>query len=428
MDKIDSPVLDFENFKTATIENPEILDFFDIFNNKILENMTLVIHRQILRRLNGLSNSLDHLIEQISYVQKNKKGFTISLKSFIERSIKKETLINEGVIITKSTENQSSKNNYFIGNQTNNNMNSGLKNNPNSNSNDSFIATSAFYNYSSGKKENNSDSTKNEITKENRNINYNVQKQSKHGEAFTKDNKENEISIKKKKEDQKFYDDKLILSFEMENSISNKKEGSVNSNNMFSVSKKLNIPFFPDNDEEDIDISEDEQSEEENSLIATEKSEIFENMKKNRKENNNSYNNRSRSVSNLKDDNTKSNTDINDASNNEGINFNKKILNERFSFKENFGNGQTQNIMFNNINNIHNINIVNNEITNIQDLNKLSHLNLLNKKSSLKPHSDLPPTYNVLKKSGIRTKDKEESINGNLIFNFNLNVNCFYIF
>jgi hypothetical protein len=129
MDKIDSNILDYQNFKTAITENPEILDFFDIFNNKILENMTLVIHRQILRRLNGLSNSLDHLIEQIAYIQKNKKDLTITLKSFIERSIKKDSLFKEGLIITKSSENHSAKNNYFIENQENN-ANPALKSKP----------------------------------------------------------------------------------------------------------------------------------------------------------------------------------------------------------------------------------------------------------------------------------------------------------
>ncbi len=167
MEKIDSPILDYQSFKTVTTENPEILDFFDIFNNKILENMTLVIHRQILRRLNGLSNSLEDLIRQIRCLQNNKKDFTITLKSFIERSIKKESLLNEGIIITKLDEDKISNKNYFLGSHIDN-LNSTSQKNPNIN-NKSFFQTSHTC-----REENNTDVIKTNLNEKNKNLKGNI--------------------------------------------------------------------------------------------------------------------------------------------------------------------------------------------------------------------------------------------------------------
>lgn len=400
--------MDYQSFKTVTIENPEILDFFDIFNNKILENMTLVIHRKILRRLNGLSNSLENLIEQINSIQKNKKGFTITLKSFIERSIKKETLFNEGVIITKTSENLNTNNNYFLGNQANN-ANSPAKNNSNSNNNKPFVPTSA-----SCRKESVNDFDTININEKNKNLHVNSNRPSNFEMINNKSSKVNEINSNHNNRDhnKNLTDDKVKLSFEHDNSISYNKEDSISTNKMFSVSRKLNVPFFPDNDEEeeDIDLSDEEQSEGDNSVTGTEKSEIHNKNIPTKKEIN-QYN-KNNSFSDLKDENTKSNTFNNDASNNEGIKFDKKKLNERFSFKDNLRNGQTQNILVNNINNIHNINIVNNDIKNIQNLKNLSNFDLINKNTSLNLNAGLPPTYNLVKKSNLRSRDKEESMNG----------------
>lgn len=225
---------------------------------------------------------------------------------------------------------------------------------------------------------------------------------------INKDKKENTISTNKKKENENLNVDKLILSLDLDNSIYIKKEYSINTNKMFSVSKKLNVPFFPDNDdeEEDIDLCEDEQSDADCSVAATEKSQIYEKSKNNEDTFNFIIGN---NASNLKDENTKSNTYINDASNNEGMKFDKKTLNERFSFKNNFSNGKTQNILVNNINNIQNINIVNNKITDIHNLS------LLNKKTSLKLNPGLPPTYNVVNNYNLKSKNKEESIEGKKI-------------
>lgn len=435
MDKIESHALDYHNFKTAITENPEILDFFDIFNNKILENMTIVIHRQILRRLNGLSNSLEHLIEQISAIQKNKKGLTITLNSFIERSIKKESLLNEGVIITKSSENQSTNNhNYFISNK-NNNLNTAIFNNSNTKNNKSDIGASTSCNNSGSKKETYDQNNNNENIKDNKRLNNNKTLSLSRPEVpDSKDITNNSVmNNNKKKEDENIYDDKVIMSFDLDNSIYTKKEDSKNQNKMFSVSKKLNVPFFPDNDdeEEDIDnLSEEDLSETDNSFAATEKSQIYEKMKNN-KEDNLNFNQKSNNVSNIKEDNTKSNTYINDVSNNEGIQFDKKIINERINFNANLLDGKTQNILVNNINNIHNINIVNNGTGEIQNLQNLNNLGILNKKTYQKLNSGLPPNYNITKNYSIKTKNKEEAIKGKL-FCFQITakklLNFFFLF
>ncbi len=201
-------------------------------------------------------------------------------------------------------------------------------------------------------------------------------------------------------------DEKLILSFNIQNSYG-KNEDLIGKNKMFSVSKKLNVPLLPENeDEEEIDLYDEEDESESDS-------DIYDNNNLIKKEINN--NNRCSSVSNQKDENTKTNSFNNVANNSEGIKFEKIVINERFSFKDNLRDGHSQNILVNNINNIHNINIVNNDITNIHNINKLSNFGLLNKKSSLKMNAGLPPIFNDDKKICLRAQNKEEYFNGNLI-------------
>jgi hypothetical protein len=94
IEKIDDEELTYENYRMVTLENPEILDFFDIFNNKILENMTVVINKQIIARLNGLYESFDKITDKLHKIKMHKNGLTLSLSNFIERSIKNKSLIN----------------------------------------------------------------------------------------------------------------------------------------------------------------------------------------------------------------------------------------------------------------------------------------------------------------------------------------------
>lgn len=247
-----------------SIDNPEILDFFDIFNNKILENMTIVIHRQILRRLNGLVISLDDLISQINRCSDNKKGLTVTFKNFIDKALKNTHLINDGLITTKGSENNSL--NYFIG-----------LTNPINNKQD---------------------------------LNYNSPL----------------------------------------NNIQNSAPGKDVKNTMFSVSKKVHAPYFMDDEDDGIHMSESSDD----------------------------------SFSH----------DENNSKNNFTVNSN--ILKEKKEkiIQENYNNK----IVVNNVNNINNYNIINGNVKDLEKLNNITKFNnnsLINNKTNLKFNPGLPPVYNI---------------------------------
>jgi hypothetical protein len=94
IEKIDDEDLTFENYKMLNSINPEIFDFFDIFNNKILENMHIVINKQIISRLNGLYESFNKVTDKLHNLNLHKNGLTLSISNFIERSIKNKSLLN----------------------------------------------------------------------------------------------------------------------------------------------------------------------------------------------------------------------------------------------------------------------------------------------------------------------------------------------
>jgi len=420
MEKIDSDFLDFNSFKQVTIDNPEILDFYDIFNNKISENMTIMIHRQILRRLNGLSSSLEFLIEKLNSFNKNKKGITLSFKTFIEKAIKKESLLKDGILTNKLTDYNNSTNNYFICNNTLNetNINNMDKNNK------TYTATSSFScNINSGK---NFASKDTNISAEG----GNKAEIANNDKIYIgkNDNLKKEFNKNSKRESTNFFEDKLLLSFDMENSIKNKKDETSRSNRMFSISKKINVPIFPDDeDDEEVEITEDDnernESEQSDDKSESRSTISIKNKTKNQYKGNNSniineFNNESSSntISNNSNNFDKENDrckQINNKGKEEAGKFKNNLIKAKFSLKDNYVSGKGQNILVNNINNINNINIVSNDITNIQNLNNLNDFNLINKKTSIKLNSGLPPIYNFGKDQSFRNKSNEDSIHGN---------------
>ena len=224
--------------------------------------MTIVIHRQILRRLNGLVISLDDLISQINRCSENKKGLTVTFKNFIDKALKNTHLINDGLITTKGSENNSL--NYFIG-----------LTNPIINKQD---------------------------------LNYNSPL----------------------------------------NNIQNSASGKDVKNTMFSVSKKVHAPYFMDDEDDEIHISESSDD----------------------------------SFSQDENNNSKNNFTVNSNIKKE------KIIQENYNNK----------IVVNNVNNIKNINIINGNVNDLEKLNNITKFNnnsLIKSKTNLKFNHGLPPVYNI---------------------------------
>ena len=77
--------------------------------------MTVIINKQIIRRLHGLYDSLNNFTSKINEIKKHKNGLTISLANFVERAIKNKSI---GLNINKSVNNTI---NYFMTDTENNN-------------------------------------------------------------------------------------------------------------------------------------------------------------------------------------------------------------------------------------------------------------------------------------------------------------------
>jgi hypothetical protein len=374
--------------------------------------MTLVIHKQIVRRLNGLSNSVDHLIDQLRSLNKNKLGLTISLKSFIDRSIKKEALLKDGLYTSKFYKKDLNKNeniNYFIGNKSINAFscsNSTSFNNYNNITDNKSITGISIYENTirNVNKEKLIYSQVNKNTEENSILNNNSQKNDDFKKIIFE---KNNISSKNFIEKSNFFEEKLLLSTEKNNEINtNRKNDSEKTNKMFSVSKKINNPFSHDNDIDD----DDDDDEEEISISDEDEEEISYNeisIDLNSFQEKNFFN---KKLNNISSDLTKLSENIEKNRINIKSNNILQSENEKFTFKENFEKNGPK-IMVNNINNINNINIVSNDIGNIKHFN-----NLIQTNATYKFNSKLD--INSAKKDLLKNKNDKDLTNGINLFKF----------
>lgn len=74
--------------------------------------MTVLINKQIIRRLNGLYESFNNITNKLTEIKKQKNGLTVALSNFVERSIKNQSLLKEGVSNTNHTNNDSNVLNF----------------------------------------------------------------------------------------------------------------------------------------------------------------------------------------------------------------------------------------------------------------------------------------------------------------------------
>lgn len=91
--KSESLKLNLEAFMKVSNSHPEILDFFDIFNNKILDNLTLIIHKDTLKKIENVILTLKILIDKTEKRNMRNLDVTLTIKSYIEKSIRDRKLL-----------------------------------------------------------------------------------------------------------------------------------------------------------------------------------------------------------------------------------------------------------------------------------------------------------------------------------------------
>jgi Ca2+-binding EF-hand superfamily protein len=93
LEKSESLKLNLEAFMKVSNSHPEILDFFDIFNNKILDNLTLIIHKDTLKKIENVILHLKILIDKTEKRNMRNLDLTLTIKSYIEKTIRDRKLL-----------------------------------------------------------------------------------------------------------------------------------------------------------------------------------------------------------------------------------------------------------------------------------------------------------------------------------------------
>jgi hypothetical protein len=88
IEKNDNNLLDLPSFTKISADYPELLDFFDIFNNKVMQNMSIVINRDHIKRIEKILAGVKRLMDKIVYSNSDHNKFTISMKSWVDRIVK----------------------------------------------------------------------------------------------------------------------------------------------------------------------------------------------------------------------------------------------------------------------------------------------------------------------------------------------------
>jgi hypothetical protein len=79
--------LDLKAFIKISADYPELIDFFDIFNNKFMQNMSIVINRDHIKRIEYLLANVKRIMDKL-YTNTDSNKFTISLKSWVDKIVK----------------------------------------------------------------------------------------------------------------------------------------------------------------------------------------------------------------------------------------------------------------------------------------------------------------------------------------------------
>jgi hypothetical protein len=91
--KNDGKDLNLPAFIKLSANYPELIDFFDIFNNKLIQNVSVTITRDQIHKIEKITDILKAFIQKMN-TNKNDNNFTIAMKSFIDRANKLKMIPN----------------------------------------------------------------------------------------------------------------------------------------------------------------------------------------------------------------------------------------------------------------------------------------------------------------------------------------------
>jgi hypothetical protein len=94
LEKASCKTFDLKAFISVSNNCPEILDFFDIFNNKIMDSLSMVIQRETFKKIEALETKLNSLVDRTDKTKmRNFYSLTLSSKSFIDTSIRENQML-----------------------------------------------------------------------------------------------------------------------------------------------------------------------------------------------------------------------------------------------------------------------------------------------------------------------------------------------
>ena len=68
IEKNDRLKLDLNSFIKLSADYPELLDFFDIFNNKLIQNMSIIITKDHIKKIEKITQKIKEKEEKFKYV------------------------------------------------------------------------------------------------------------------------------------------------------------------------------------------------------------------------------------------------------------------------------------------------------------------------------------------------------------------------
>lgn len=83
LEKTENGILDLNAYINVSANYPEILDFFDIFNNKIMQSFTIKTAKTTLKKVDNLSSSLKLMLDRLKNPMPNKE-LTFILKDCLD--------------------------------------------------------------------------------------------------------------------------------------------------------------------------------------------------------------------------------------------------------------------------------------------------------------------------------------------------------
>jgi hypothetical protein len=78
------------SFIKLSADYPELLDFFDIFNNKLIQNMSIIITKDHVKKIEKITHRIKFMLDKIN-ANAHINTFTIAIKGFVDRANKLRT-------------------------------------------------------------------------------------------------------------------------------------------------------------------------------------------------------------------------------------------------------------------------------------------------------------------------------------------------